>query len=222
MAMRQFTKSDWYGYAGAEKFSDGSEPLIGRHKLKRDTHVNVICSRSQIDIEVYNGITDDEDTYILQMPNEQLGKLVAEQIYESICGHTKWVDCQVELLQKYGVEIQIEMPGTKIYKIGVYVISNCLSLEVYRDSNDDWFVKQSTEGAELEKVQLTMEEERNGLMWGEIFIDFNEVQCERLLQPVYGDEFYEEDEHYTPSCTAGDYSPSNPWNAPGMSIHDFI
>lgn len=29
-------------------------------------------------------------------------------------------------------------------------------------------------------------------------------------------------EHYTPSCTCHDYSPSNPWDAPGMSIHDFI
>lgn len=29
-------------------------------------------------------------------------------------------------------------------------------------------------------------------------------------------------EEYTPSCTAGDYSPSAPWNAPGMSIRDFI
>jgi len=31
-----------------------------------------------------------------------------------------------------------------------------------------------------------------------------------------------EDEHYCPSATAGDYSPSNPWAAPGNSIHDFI
>ena len=30
------------------------------------------------------------------------------------------------------------------------------------------------------------------------------------------------DEHYAPSSTYGDYSPSNPWDAPGMSIHDFI
>jgi hypothetical protein len=29
-------------------------------------------------------------------------------------------------------------------------------------------------------------------------------------------------EGYTPSSTAGDYSPGNPWDAPGMSIHDFI
>ena len=31
-----------------------------------------------------------------------------------------------------------------------------------------------------------------------------------------------EDRYYTPSSTNGDYSPSNPWDAPGMSIHDFI
>lgn len=33
---------------------------------------------------------------------------------------------------------------------------------------------------------------------------------------------YDEDEEYTPSATNGDYSPSCPWNAPGMSIRDFI
>ena len=31
-----------------------------------------------------------------------------------------------------------------------------------------------------------------------------------------------EDEYYCPSSTAGDYGPGNPWDAPGMSIHDFI
>ena len=30
------------------------------------------------------------------------------------------------------------------------------------------------------------------------------------------------DEDYCPSSTNGDYSPSNPWDAPGMSIKDFI
>lgn len=33
------------------------------------------------------------------------------------------------------------------------------------------------------------------------------------------DDFYG---NYCPSCTNGDYSPGNPWDAPGMSIHDFI
>ena len=29
-------------------------------------------------------------------------------------------------------------------------------------------------------------------------------------------------EDHTPSATNGDYGPSNPWDAPGMSIRDFI
>lgn len=31
-----------------------------------------------------------------------------------------------------------------------------------------------------------------------------------------------EPDNYCPSAYARDYSPSNPWDAPGMSIHDFI
>lgn len=32
----------------------------------------------------------------------------------------------------------------------------------------------------------------------------------------------DEDEEYVPSAENGDYSPSNPWDAPGMSAKDFI
>lgn len=35
-------------------------------------------------------------------------------------------------------------------------------------------------------------------------------------------EYYQSDKEYYTSCTAGDYGPSNPWDAPGMSIRDFI
>lgn len=35
-------------------------------------------------------------------------------------------------------------------------------------------------------------------------------------------EDWPEDDSYTPSATAGDYSPSSPWLAPGMSVSDFI
>ena len=34
--------------------------------------------------------------------------------------------------------------------------------------------------------------------------------------------FSEEEKKGISSSTNGDYSPSNPWNAPGMSIKDFI
>lgn len=30
------------------------------------------------------------------------------------------------------------------------------------------------------------------------------------------------EEEYIPSATNGDYSPNNPWDAPGMNIRDFI
>lgn len=31
-----------------------------------------------------------------------------------------------------------------------------------------------------------------------------------------------DDGHRTTSATGGDYSPSSPWDAPGMSVRDFI
>lgn len=31
-----------------------------------------------------------------------------------------------------------------------------------------------------------------------------------------------DDDYYTPSATAGDYGPGNPWDSPGYSIRDFI
>lgn len=37
-----------------------------------------------------------------------------------------------------------------------------------------------------------------------------------------GEAETEYDDCYTPSSTGGDYGPSNPWDAPGMSIRDFI
>jgi hypothetical protein len=38
----------------------------------------------------------------------------------------------------------------------------------------------------------------------------------------FKDEEEECNDEYVPSSTNGDYSPSNPWDAPGMSISDFI
>jgi hypothetical protein len=60
-------------------------------------------------------------------------------------------------------------------------------------------------------------------------------EVRRLMDKYGGDEedaIYEamrnlhiserEDDDYTPSAENGDYSPSNPWDAPGMKISDFI
>lgn len=48
--------------------------------------------------------------------------------------------------------------------------------------------------------------------------DARDTKC-----PHYVPETEEDREtHYCPSATAGDYSPSAPWKAPGMKISDFI
>lgn len=47
-------------------------------------------------------------------------------------------------------------------------------------------------------------------------VDGNSEACEGFEQA------YDEEDDYCPSSTNGDYSPSNPWDAPGMSIRDFI
>lgn len=36
------------------------------------------------------------------------------------------------------------------------------------------------------------------------------------------DDDEDADNHAAPSSTDGDYSPANPWDAPGMSVSDFI
>lgn len=52
---------------------------------------------------------------------------------------------------------------------------------------------------------------------------FNE-ECKMSSQEkeYFGVESEESEDEYIPSSENGDYSPSNPWDAPGMSIRDFI
>jgi hypothetical protein len=45
---------------------------------------------------------------------------------------------------------------------------------------------------------------------------------DRNYQRLYEDDWDDYDRDYTPSSINGDYSPNNPWDAPGMSIRDFI
>ena len=62
-------------------------------------------------------------------------------------------------------------------------------------------------------------------MWMEQCMDFEMCDDEKeMVESCQRYEFddREEEEDYCPSATNGDYSPSCPWNAPGMSIRDFI
>ena len=56
--------------------------------------------------------------------------------------------------------------------------------------------------------------------------DYNIVEDDDIYHFHYAvddeDEPDWDDEDYIPSAERGDYSPSNPWDAPGMRISDFI
>ena len=55
------------------------------------------------------------------------------------------------------------------------------------------------------------------------YLEMTEEELDELCrQEAELEMSFYEDEHYTPSATRGDYSPSCPWNAPGMSVSDFI
>ncbi len=53
-------------------------------------------------------------------------------------------------------------------------------------------------------------------------LEMEQREAERKAQRENPGAYDDEDGHYTPSATRGDYGPSNPWDAPGMSVHDFI
>ena len=51
-------------------------------------------------------------------------------------------------------------------------------------------------------------------------------KVDEVEEDPYGDDWEEYvdpwEKEYIRSATAGDYGPSNPWDAPGMSVSDFI
>lgn len=73
--------------------------------------------------------------------------------------------------------------------------------------------------AEVEKYEIDLDEWIEYLKKPEPETDFEEDLDQEIK---YLEEDLEREQKYTPSCTAHDYSPSNPWDAPGMCISDFI
>jgi hypothetical protein len=51
-------------------------------------------------------------------------------------------------------------------------------------------------------------------LWDDMISWIQDLKCD-VEENSYEEEYY-------PSSTNGDYSPSNPWDAPGMSVRDFI
>jgi len=73
--------------------------------------------------------------------------------------------------------------------------------------------------AEIEEIEGTIENERLWA-WAEDIHFENIINLEAYLEMLY--EMKNEVYEYVPSAENGDYSPSNPWDAPGMKMSDFI
>jgi hypothetical protein len=58
MELRRFEKSDWYGFAGAENFSDGTLPLIGEGQ-----NFLLVADASGIEIDL-----DDSSSWLCNSP----------------------------------------------------------------------------------------------------------------------------------------------------------
>jgi hypothetical protein len=61
--MRRFTKEDYYGYGGAEKFDDGTEPLIGTMKVNGEI-ADVVGSKGIIGVMVAEKDEEGEDDIV--------------------------------------------------------------------------------------------------------------------------------------------------------------
>ena len=85
-------------------------------------------------------------------------------------------------------------------------------------------------GIEMKKCGNCSNRMYNGWLGRECCMGYEMALTEEEeINTAMGCDMYEkgtpscfEDDDYCPSSTRGDYSPSNPWDAPGMSIRDFI
>lgn len=68
--MRRFTKYDWYGWAGAQRFKNGAEPLVGEMFINVCQYeACVLISAEDIcEITIYDGASKKLDDTILQAP----------------------------------------------------------------------------------------------------------------------------------------------------------
>lgn len=59
--IRRFEKTDWYGFAGAQKFENGTEPFISTFTIdkKEDIEVTTIADAQGIEIYVYDDRADE-------------------------------------------------------------------------------------------------------------------------------------------------------------------
>jgi hypothetical protein len=60
-ALHPFRRNDWYGFAGAERFADGSEPLIGDWCLADGGSVLMVVSSGLSTIMLFDGDSNPDE-----------------------------------------------------------------------------------------------------------------------------------------------------------------
>ena len=77
MSIRQFNKKDWYGWAGAEAFSEQHQPLITEVSLSDgEVSMTLIADRNGIQISFAND--DDEEETLIYTKEMSLNSIRAE------------------------------------------------------------------------------------------------------------------------------------------------
>lgn len=130
---------------------------------------------------------------------EEANRLALELSSRDNIKWAKAVDMQVELI--------LEFPelGKKLWMY-----------DLLDNKTDQWTFKFNAKAADGVTYEIWQNDRTGEMTWDYIEDDYEYSDYE------YEEAFKLSDEYYTPSATAGDYSPSHPWDAPGMSISDFI
>lgn len=83
-------------------------------------------------------------------------------------------------------------------------------------------INKATTQLELDKIEdIVLDTYRKDLIAKGEYKELMNMVAEVRYEIMY-DLSDTDVESYTPSATMRDYSPSSPWNAPGMSVSDFI
>lgn len=79
MKYRRFTQTDWYGYAGATKFNENSQPFISELILNGG-EVYIVADAEGLWVDLYSGYEEVEGpiTFQKKWPKPETTSLVAE------------------------------------------------------------------------------------------------------------------------------------------------
>lgn len=98
----EFTEQDWYGFAGAELFEDGSAPVLLEAETNND-YISIVASKSGIDIFLYPKNHDsDEDVWMKDMSNDNKETIV--NTISKVVNRIRSIDSIPEYLEAEGFD----------------------------------------------------------------------------------------------------------------------